>query len=93
MACGTFAARRYGIDSNESRTIRACFLVVLGFFCRYTATSAPYLLMCSVAGLVRSRLPRLALASRAACFVGIWLLSRTSATLEVNAPSQFGHYI
>ncbi|KAB5593121.1 Fusaric acid resistance-like protein [Ceratobasidium theobromae] len=49
---------------------------------RYTATSAPYLLMCSVAGLVRSRLPRLALASRAACFVGIWLLSRTSATLK-----------
>ncbi|KAF8682374.1 Fusaric acid resistance protein-like [Rhizoctonia solani] len=66
LACAAFAARRYGPDSSESRAIRACFLVFLGF----------------LAGLVRSRMPRLTLASRAVCFIGIWLLARTPETPE-----------
>ncbi|ELU36580.1 FUSC domain-containing protein [Rhizoctonia solani AG-1 IA] len=68
LACAAFAARRYGSDSSESRAIRACFLVFLGF----------------LAGLVRSRMPRLTLASRAVCFIGIWLLARTPETPEVQ---------
>ncbi|KAJ1309455.1 hypothetical protein OPQ81_006231 [Rhizoctonia solani] len=68
LACAAFAARRYGIDSSESRAIRACFLVILGF----------------LTGLVRSRMPRLTLASRAVCFIGIWLLARTPTTPEWN---------
>ncbi|CAE6336575.1 unnamed protein product [Rhizoctonia solani] len=66
LVCATFAARRYGPDSSESRTIRACFLIILGF----------------ITGLVRSRMPRLTLASRAVCFIGIWLLARTPETPE-----------
>ncbi|KAH7318023.1 hypothetical protein B0J17DRAFT_686599 [Rhizoctonia solani] len=66
LACAAFAARRYGIDSSESRAIRACFLITLGFF----------------SGLVRSRMPRLTLASRAVCFIGIWLLARTPTSSE-----------
>ncbi|KAH7318018.1 hypothetical protein B0J17DRAFT_686585 [Rhizoctonia solani] len=66
LACAAFAARRYGIDSNASRTIRACFLITLGFF----------------AGLVRSRMPRLTLASRAVSFIGIWLVARAPETVE-----------
>ncbi|EUC59435.1 fusaric acid resistance-like protein [Rhizoctonia solani AG-3 Rhs1AP] len=66
LACAAFAARRYGIDSSESRVIRACFLIILSF----------------ITGLVRSRMPRLTLASRAVCFIGIWLLARTPTTPE-----------
>ncbi|KAG8716920.1 hypothetical protein FRC09_015010 [Ceratobasidium sp. 395] len=66
MACATFAGRRYGVDSSAVRAIKACFLVILA----------------SVSGLARSSLPRLAFASRAACFVGVWILSRTPITDE-----------
>ncbi|CUA71591.1 hypothetical protein RSOLAG22IIIB_09680 [Rhizoctonia solani] len=68
LACAAFAAQRYGIDSSKSRVIRACFLVILSF----------------LTGLVRSRMPRLTLASRAVCFIGIWLLARTPTTAEWN---------
>ncbi|CEL51517.1 putative protein C26F1,08c OS=Schizosaccharomyces pombe (strain 972 / ATCC 24843) GN=SPAC26F1.08c PE=4 SV=1 [Rhizoctonia solani AG-1 IB] len=64
LACAAFTARRYGIDSGESRAVRGCFLIVLGFF----------------AGLVRSRMPRLTLACRAVSFVGIWLIARAPET-------------
>ncbi|KAF8746408.1 Fusaric acid resistance protein-like [Rhizoctonia solani] len=61
LACAAFAARRYGPDSSESRAIRACFLVFLGF----------------LAGLVRSRMPRLTLASRAvSCSLFVSLVAR-----------------
>ncbi|CAE6336631.1 unnamed protein product [Rhizoctonia solani] len=66
LACAALAARRYGVGSGESRAVRACFLVVLGFF----------------AGLVRSRMPRLTLACRAVSFVGIWLIARAPETGE-----------
>ncbi|CAE6436535.1 unnamed protein product [Rhizoctonia solani] len=66
LVCAALAARRYGIDSNASRAIRACFLITLGF----------------VAGLVRSRMPRLTLASRAVSFIGIWLVARAPETVE-----------
>ncbi|QRV85726.1 fusaric acid resistance-like protein [Ceratobasidium sp. AG-Ba] len=64
LACATFAGRKYGVDSSAVRAIKACFLVILAF----------------LSGLARSGLPRLAFASRAACFVGVWLLSRTATT-------------
>ncbi|CUA73277.1 Protocadherin alpha-C1 [Rhizoctonia solani] len=66
LACAAFAARRYGINSDISRVIQACFLITLGFF----------------AGLARSRMPRLTLASRAISFIGIWLVARAPGTLE-----------
>ncbi|QRV99791.1 fusaric acid resistance-like protein [Ceratobasidium sp. AG-Ba] len=52
LACATFAGRKYGVDSSAVRAIKACFLVILAF----------------LSGLARSGLPRLAFASRAACF-------------------------
>jgi hypothetical protein len=42
------------------------------------------LLFLDAVGLARSSLPRLTFASRAAGFVGVWLLSRTTVTLEVR---------
>ncbi|KAG8691597.1 hypothetical protein FRC08_010124, partial [Ceratobasidium sp. 394] len=66
LACATFAGRKYGVDSSAVRSIKACFLVILAFG----------------SGLARSSLPRLAFASRAACFVGVWLLSRTAISNE-----------
>ncbi|CAE6510233.1 unnamed protein product [Rhizoctonia solani] len=66
LACAAFAARKYGIDSNASRAIKASFLIILSF----------------PAGLVRSRMPRLTLASRAVSFIGIWLIARAPETVE-----------
>ncbi|KAG9124474.1 hypothetical protein FRC07_011492, partial [Ceratobasidium sp. 392] len=66
LACATFAGHKYGVDSSAVRGIKACFLVILAF----------------VSGLARSSLPRLAFASRAACFTGVWILSRTAISNE-----------
>ncbi|CAE6417908.1 unnamed protein product [Rhizoctonia solani] len=43
LACAAFAAQRYGIDSSESRVIRACFLIILSFLskCRYLTRLNP----------------------------------------------------
>ncbi|KAH7318022.1 Fusaric acid resistance protein family-domain-containing protein [Rhizoctonia solani] len=59
LVCATYAARRYGVDSDAPRTIRAVFLLVLGF----------------LTGLSRSSLPRLTFASRAAGLVSAFLLT------------------
>ncbi|KAG9082338.1 hypothetical protein FRC06_005114, partial [Ceratobasidium sp. 370] len=59
LACATFAAQRYGVDSSASRAIRAVFLLILGF----------------LTGLARSSLPRLTFASRAAGLVSAFLLT------------------
>ncbi|KAG8686289.1 hypothetical protein FRC08_012643, partial [Ceratobasidium sp. 394] len=59
LACATFAAQRYGVDSGASRAIRAIFLLILGF----------------LTGLARSSLPRLTFASRAAGLVSAFLLT------------------
>ncbi|CAE6420306.1 unnamed protein product [Rhizoctonia solani] len=59
LVCATYAARRYGVDSDAPRTIRAVFLLVLGF----------------LTGLSRSWLPRLTFASRAAGLVSAFLLT------------------
>ncbi|KAJ1309456.1 hypothetical protein OPQ81_006232 [Rhizoctonia solani] len=59
LVCATYAARRYGVDSDAPRTIRALFLLVLGF----------------LTGLSRSWLPRLTFASRAAGLVSAFLLT------------------
>ncbi|KAF8599056.1 hypothetical protein BDV93DRAFT_477885 [Ceratobasidium sp. AG-I] len=61
LACSTFAAGRYGVDSSASRGIRALFLLILGF----------------LTGLARSSLPRLTFASRAAGLVSAFLLTST----------------
>ncbi|CAE6441134.1 unnamed protein product [Rhizoctonia solani] len=59
LVCATYAARQYGVDSEAPRTIRAIFLLVLGF----------------LTGLSRSWLPRLTFASRAAGLVSAFLLT------------------
>ncbi|CAE6444637.1 unnamed protein product [Rhizoctonia solani] len=59
LVCATYAARQYGVDSDAPRTIRAIFLLLLGFF----------------TGLARSWLPRLTFASRAAGLVSAFLLT------------------
>ncbi|KAG8705778.1 hypothetical protein FRC11_008787, partial [Ceratobasidium sp. 423] len=59
LVCATYAARQYGVESEAPRTIRAIFLLVLGF----------------LTGLSRSWLPRLTFASRAAGLVSAFLLT------------------
>lgn len=59
LVCATYAARRYGVDSNACRAIRAIFLLVLGF----------------LTGLARSWLPRLTFAARGAGLVSAFLLT------------------
>ncbi|EUC59436.1 fusaric acid resistance-like protein [Rhizoctonia solani AG-3 Rhs1AP] len=59
LVCATYAARQYGVDSDAPRTIRAVFLLILGF----------------LTGLSRSWLPRLTFASRAAGLVSAFLLT------------------
>ncbi|KAG8683190.1 hypothetical protein FRC09_016241, partial [Ceratobasidium sp. 395] len=59
LACASFAAQRYGVDSSASRAIRAVFLLILGF----------------LTGFARSGLPRLTFASRAAGLVSAFLLT------------------
>jgi hypothetical protein len=39
LVCATFAARKYGVDSDASRAIRAIFLLVLGFLSKLSARS------------------------------------------------------
>ncbi|KAG8735520.1 hypothetical protein FRC10_010422 [Ceratobasidium sp. 414] len=64
LACATFAAQRYGVDSSASRAIRAIFLLILSF----------------LTGLARSGLPRLTFASRAAGLVSAFLLTSDLAS-------------
>ncbi|QRW27752.1 hypothetical protein RhiXN_02347 [Rhizoctonia solani] len=62
LVCATYAARRYGVDSDAPRVIRAIFLLMLGLF----------------TGLARSWLPRLTFASRAAGLMSAFLLTTDS---------------
>lgn len=60
-----------------ARTVSAVFLVVLTFFGIFP-NSRPMISVVScyfTAGLLKSRLPRLTLSTRIACFIAIWMLT------------------
>ncbi|KAI0688742.1 hypothetical protein BC835DRAFT_1407984 [Cytidiella melzeri] len=70
-----FIASRYPEDSANSRAVCALFLVLISF----------------LAGLTKSRLPRLQLSTRISCFVSIWILTNDvgNSTRVLTASGNF----
>jgi hypothetical protein len=85
IGLSAFAKYISSLPSNETviaRTIPALFLVAISFF-GIAKIIYPYSVINSrfTAGWLKSRLPRLTLSTRIACFISIWMLT-TDVGLE-----------
>lgn len=78
---GKYIATFPSPDSSAARAIPAIFLAATSFIGTYLSSTSRVALFIShlcktfSAGLVKSRLPRLTLSTRIACFISIWMLT------------------